>query len=74
VSAEYDELRTLSVDLDGQTFSGTYRIMSGTVIVYRGADIKYASYGKDRPELIARWLLTDLCRRELSMERKRPAQ
>jgi hypothetical protein len=74
VAPEYDELRPLSIDLDGRTFAGTYRVMTGSVIVYRGSEVKFASYGRDRPELIAQWLLKDLCRRELSKERKHAAR
>lgn len=70
VTAEYEELRSLSIEIDGQSFSGTYRVMGGSVIVYRGSEIKFASYGTDRPALVAGWLLKDLCRREITRERK----
>ena len=70
VTAEYEELHSLSIELDGQSFSGTYRVMSGSVIVYRGSEIKFATYGTNRPALIAGWLLKDLCRREIMRERK----
>jgi hypothetical protein len=56
--------------LTGQSFSSTYRVMSGNVIGYRGSEIKYAPYGTDRPALVATWLLKGLCRKELSRERK----
>lgn len=70
MTAEYEELRSLSIEIDGQSFSGTYRVMGGSVIVYRGSEIKFASYGTDRPALVAGWLLKDLCRREITRERK----
>ncbi|WP_368623403.1 hypothetical protein [Paraburkholderia sp. BR13444] len=62
-AAEYEATHPVSVDLDGHRHQGTYRVMSGTVIVYFDGDIKFASLGKDRPEVVARWLLTDLCRK-----------
>ena len=58
--------------VDGARHSGTYRVMTGSVIVYYGGEVKFASFGMDRPELIARWLLTDLVRRAVSSKRKQP--
>jgi hypothetical protein len=71
VTAAYDELHSLSIELDVHAFAGTYRVMSGSVIVYRDSEIKSASYGIDRPALVTGWLLKDLCRRKLSRESKR---
>lgn len=48
-NAEKPDLHPISIELDGQPYSGTYRVMSGSVIVCRGAEIKYASYGSYRP-------------------------
>ena len=64
-SAEYEETHPVSVELDGRRYQGTYRVMTGTVIVYLDGDVKFASYGRDRPELVARWLLTDLYRKHI---------
>ncbi|WP_240160813.1 hypothetical protein [Burkholderia sp. Ax-1719] len=52
------------------SYAGTYRVMTGSVIVYFENEIKFATYGKNRPEQIARWLLTDLCRKAESRKRK----
>ncbi|NIE62810.1 hypothetical protein F3J17_02895 [Burkholderia sp. Ax-1719] len=69
-SAEYETTHPLRVELDGVSYAGTYRVMTGSVIVYFENEIKFATYGKNRPEQIARWLLTDLCRKAESRKRK----
>ncbi|WP_321959727.1 hypothetical protein [Paraburkholderia sp. J69-1] len=69
-SAEYETTHSLRVELDGVSYSGSYRVMTGSVIVYFENEIKFAPYGKNRPEQIARWLLTDLCRKAESRKRK----
>ncbi|WP_245623596.1 hypothetical protein [Paraburkholderia nodosa] len=51
----------MSLEIDGHRHEGKYRVMTGTVIVYFDGDIKFASHGNDRPEVVARWLLKDLC-------------
>ena len=68
----YESLNPLEILFDGARYSGTYRVMSGSVIVYYGGEVKSASFGMDRPELVARWLLTDLVRRTESNLRKQP--
>lgn len=69
-SAEYETTHPLRVELDGVNYAGSYRVMTGSVIVYFENEIKFAPYGKNRPEQIARWLLTDLCRKAESRKRK----
>lgn len=69
-SAEYETTHPLRVELDGVGYAGSYRVMTGSVIVYFENEIKFAPYGQNRPELIARWLLTDLCRKAESRKRK----
>ena len=72
---EYVSLRiseSLEILFDGATHSGTYRVMKGSVIVNYGGEIKVASFGMDRPELVAKWLLTDLVRRAVTSKRKQP--
>jgi hypothetical protein len=68
--AEYETTRPLNVELDGVNYTGAYRVMAGSVIVYFENEIKFASYGTNRPEIIARWVLTDLCRKSDSRKRK----
>ncbi|MBC8725264.1 hypothetical protein F6X37_27915 [Paraburkholderia sp. 31.1] len=59
----------LSVELDGVNYAGTYRVMTGTVVVHFANESKFASYAPNRPETVARWLLTDLCRKAESRRR-----
>jgi hypothetical protein len=68
----YESLNPLEILVEGARHSGTYRVMTGSVIVYYGGEVKFASFGMDRPELVARWLLTDLVRRAVSSKRKQP--
>jgi hypothetical protein len=44
--------------------------MGGTVIVYYDSEIKFAEYGMTVPEVVAKWLLTDLSRRVEAKKRK----
>ena len=68
----YESLNPLEILFDGAWRSGSYRVMTGSVIVYYEGEVKFASVGMDRPELVAKWLLTDLVRRAESSRRKRP--
>ncbi|MBC8728023.1 hypothetical protein OKW38_003061 [Paraburkholderia sp. MM5496-R1] len=68
--AEYETTHALSVELDGVNYAGTYRVMTGTVVVHFANESKFASYAPNRPETVARWLLTDLCRKAESRRRK----
>ncbi|MEX4005283.1 hypothetical protein AB4Y38_41365 [Paraburkholderia sp. EG285A] len=67
----YESLSTVEAIVDGTTHSGRYRVMTGSVVVYYEGEVKFASAGIDRPELVAKWLLTDLVRRVESSRRKR---
>ncbi|WP_245254261.1 hypothetical protein [Paraburkholderia sp. LEh10] len=69
-TSAYEPLNPLEVLFDGVRHSGTYRVMTGSVIVNYGGQIKVASFGMDRPELVARWLLTDLVRRSSGKPKK----
>ena len=62
-SADYETTRVVQANVDGITREGHFRVMSGSVIVYYESEIKFAEYGLNRPEVVARWLLSDLCRR-----------
>ncbi len=62
MAEDYDS-RSVEVEVNGKKYAGTYRVLSGSVIVYYKDQIKYAQLGMDRPELVARWLLTDVCRK-----------
>lgn|GEM_PF-1943428 len=68
--AEYETTHPLSVELDGVNYAGTYRVMTGSVIVHFENETKFASYAPNRPETVARWLLTDLCRKVESRKRR----
>ncbi len=63
MAENYETTRTVGIELDGLNYEGTFRIMSGSVIVYFRDEIKFAQYGMNRPEVVARWLLTDICRK-----------
>jgi hypothetical protein len=58
------------VQLDGVNYVGTYRVMTGSVVVHFENETKFALYAPNRPETVARWLLTDLCRKVESRTRK----
>ena len=68
----YESLNPIETIVDGARHGGKYRVMTGSVIVYYEDEVKFASVGMDRPELVAKWLLTDLVRRAESGKRKRP--
>jgi hypothetical protein len=67
---DYETTREIEVELNGTRYRGRYRVMSGTVIVYFEDEIKFASYDMNGPDVVARWLLTDLSRRVESRKRK----
>lgn len=69
-SPSYESLNSIEIFVDGTAHSGTYRVMNGSVIVYYGGEVKFASVGMNLPELVAKWLLTDLVRRGESRRRK----
>ncbi len=59
----FEDLRPVSIELNGARHEGQYRVMGGTVIVYFKNEIKSGDYGMDRPEAVARWILSDVARR-----------
>ncbi|WP_224005600.1 MULTISPECIES: hypothetical protein [Paraburkholderia] len=69
-SADYEISHAMSVNVDGVDYTGRWRVMTGSVIVYFANEIKFAPHGANRPEQIARWLLTDLCKKIESRKRK----
>ncbi|OAJ56087.1 hypothetical protein A6V36_22415 [Paraburkholderia ginsengiterrae] len=44
-------------------YTGMFRVIGGSVIVYYKDEIKFASHGMNLPDVVARWLLTDVCRK-----------
>ncbi|RZF23821.1 hypothetical protein EVC45_42160 [Paraburkholderia sp. UYCP14C] len=54
-------MQSVNVEIEGVTYTGTYRVVAGSVIVYFGSEVKFAPCGMDRSEVVARWLLRDLC-------------
>ena len=68
---EYETTRPVEVELDGNRYIGTFRVVAGSVIVYFKSETKFAAYGMNRPEVVARWLLSDLCRKVEARKRKR---
>lgn len=67
---DYETARGIEIELNGTVFRGRYRVMNGSVIVYFDNQIKFASYEMNRPDMVARWLLSDLVRRIESKGRK----
>jgi hypothetical protein len=59
----FEDLRPVSIELNGVRHDGHYRVMGHTVIVYFRSEIKSGDFGMDRPEAVARWILSDLARR-----------
>jgi hypothetical protein len=47
---EYESTRPVDIELEGVQYTGTYRVMGGSVIVYLGAEIKFAPNGMNRPQ------------------------
>ena len=70
MDASYETTREIEIELNGLPFRGRYRVMGGTVIVYYESEIKFAEYGMNMPEVVAKWLLTDLLRRVEAKKRK----
>ncbi|SAL06233.1 hypothetical protein AWB81_07499 [Caballeronia arationis] len=56
------DLTTVEIELNGVRVRGRYRVMGKTVVVYFDEKIKFVDYGMDRPETVAKWLLSDLSR------------
>jgi hypothetical protein len=66
----YETTRETEIERKGSRYRGRYRILGGTVIGYYESDIKFADYGMNGPEVVARWLLSDLSHRSESKKRK----
>jgi len=68
MDANYETTKQIEIELNGSRYCGRYRVLGGSVVVYYESEIKFADYGMNRPEVVAKWLLSDLSRR---VERKR---
>jgi hypothetical protein len=55
-------LSTVEIELDGVWVRGSYRVMGKAVVVYFDEKIEFVDYGMDRPETVAKWLLSELFR------------
>jgi hypothetical protein len=66
----YDELQIFDIELDGVLYQGRFRVLGHSVIVYFGSEIKFVGYAMNRPETVARWMLSDLVRRTRSLKRR----
>lgn len=64
------ETREIEIELNGTRYRGRYRVMGGSVIVYYESEIKFAEHGMTVPEVVAKWLLSDLSRRVERNKRK----
>lgn len=72
---EYSETRSqIAVLVDGEQHIGSYRIVNGSVIVYFGEDLKFATFDMNDPATVARWLLTDMVRRHVATARSTSAR
>ncbi|WCM18305.1 hypothetical protein NDK50_22360 [Paraburkholderia bryophila] len=70
MDAGYETTKEIAVELEGTRYVGRFRVMSGAVIVYYESEIKFAEHNMTGPEVVARWLFTDLVRRIESKKRK----
>ncbi len=70
--ARISEKRTpVEVEINGNHYVGHYRVVNGSVIAYVGDECVFASYDMNTPEAVARWLISDICRKQKKRE-KRP--
>ncbi len=69
----YEDLRSVDVEIDGVRYEGLFRILGHSVIVYYEAEVKFVDFEMNRPETVARWMLSDLARRPRSLK-KRPVR
>jgi hypothetical protein len=69
-NADCETSKPVQVDVDGVTREGRFRVVSGDVIVYFENEFKFAQHELHRPEVVARWLLSDLCRRVEARKKK----
>lgn len=70
MDTSYETTKEIEIELNGSRHRGRYRVMMGTVIVYYENEIKFCDFGMNAPEVVARWLLTDMSRRSESKKRK----
>lgn len=70
MSDRYEELQNVDVELDGVSYQGRFRVVGHSVIVYFESEIKFVDYGMNRPETVARWMLSDLAWRPRSNKRR----
>jgi hypothetical protein len=70
MTASYETTREIEIELNGLRYRARYRVMAGTVIAYYETEIKFAEYGMNMPEVVAKWLLRDLSRRVEANKRK----
>ncbi len=70
MDSSYETTKEVEIELSGLRYRGRYRVMSGKLIVYYENEIKFAEYGMNGPEVVAKWRLTDLSRRIEGTKRK----
>ena len=70
MDASYETTKEIEVELNGSRYRGRYRVMSGTVIVYYENEIKFVDHGMNGPQVVAKWLLTDLAHHVEAKKRK----
>jgi hypothetical protein len=70
MDASYETTKEITVEMNETRYVGRFRVMDGTVIVYFESEIKFAQHNMTSPEVVARWLLTDLVRRIDARKRK----
>lgn len=69
--ARIPENRTqVEVEINGNRYVGHYRVVNGSVIAYVGDECVFASYDMNTPEAVARWLIADICRKQLKKEKR----
>ncbi|MEX3693630.1 hypothetical protein AB3X91_25595 [Paraburkholderia sp. BR14263] len=72
-NADYEATKDVQVAIDGIVREGRFRVLGGSVVYY-DSEIKFSPYGMDRPETVARWLLSDLCRKADARAKKSGAR
>jgi len=66
----HETLQNVDVELDGARYQGQFRVVGHSVTVYFESEIKFVDYEMNRPETVARWVLSDLVRRQRSQKRR----
>jgi hypothetical protein len=62
MNTNYEITNSVEIELGGRQIRGRYRVMNGSVIVYHDNKLKFSDYEMSPPEVVAKWLLTDLSR------------